>query len=93
MIITQFRKFTPFNMVLLVVLGLLYCFWMFVRLPAESGAQLVEPGMLLPFGQNVVFPLDSRLNIIITLLLTIIQALYLNRVMNQYNFLANPVSW
>ncbi len=90
MIITQFRKFTPFNMVLLVVLGLLYCFWMFVRLPAESGAQLVEPGMLLPFGQNVVFPLDSRLNLIITLLLTILQALYLNRVMNKYNFFGKP---
>lgn len=90
MIITQFRKYTPLNIVILVVVGLLLCFHAVLNYPSGLSRPLVEPGLLLPFGKDYRLELSPSMNVIGTLLITVFQGLYLNRVLNKYNFFGKP---
>lgn len=72
MIITQFRKYTPTNMVLLVLLGVVLCLLkQFTNLPV-SDPQTAGYGLYLSYA------------------LIVVQAFYLNRVMNKHNFFGKP---
>lgn len=90
MIITQFRKYTPLNILILVVLGLVLCVHAVLNYPTNLSRPLVEPGLLLPFGQNYQLALSPTVNVLGTLFITILQGLYLNRVLNNYNFFGKP---
>lgn len=71
MIITQFRKYLPTNMVLLVVLGLVFFFIRF-------------------YSSNTSFGFAAASGLFISLGLILVQAFYLNKVMNKYNFFGKP---
>jgi len=71
MIITQFRKYMPTNMVLLVALGLVFFFIRF-------------------YNSDASLELASASGLFISLGLILVQAFYLNKVMNKYNFFGKP---
>lgn len=90
MIITQFRKLNPINVVLLVGLGFLLCITAFVHLPDVDKVLLVEPVISKLWGSGFSTQLSPQLNIMLTFGLTLLQALYLNMVINRYNFFPRP---
>lgn len=90
MVIDQFRKFTPINIVYLSLLGLVLCASVLLRLPDQSGTFLAEPELLAIVNLSEGWQIHPGWNVIITLIITILQALYLNRVMNKYNFTGRP---
>lgn len=71
MIITQFRKYTPTNMVLLLVLGLVIC-------------------LIKLYSKDHSFGFATGSGLFISYGLILIQAFYLNKVMNNYNFFGKP---
>lgn len=90
MIITQFRNLNPINIVLLVGVGLLLCAAAFIYLPDVDQVLLVEPVISQLWGNDFTTRFSPQLNIFITLGLTVLQALYLNMVINRYNFFPRP---
>lgn len=90
MIITQFRKLNLINIVLLIVLGLVLCLSAFYHLPDASEVALIEPVVFSLFEDVDTFSFSPEVNIFLTLGLTILQALYLNYVINRYNFFPRP---
>ncbi len=88
--INLFRKFTPSNLAFLVAIAVLLCVAAFIHLADTPHPLLFEP-IMMPLLQAVgpisITPLSS---ILITLFLTLIQALLLNRVVNNYNLLGKP---
>lgn len=90
MIINQFRKFTPVNIVLLAVIGLGLCLGVFLHLPDELTPMLFEPALNNLLGLQFGLTLAPQSNVLTTLALTLIQAFLLNRLMNNFNFLGKP---
>jgi hypothetical protein len=90
MLITQFRKYTPLNILGVALLGLILCLGVFTQLPDKVETSLVEPSLARLLGSWSTIDVHPTLNVIITLVLTIIQALWLNRVSNTYNLFGRP---
>ncbi|MGJ1284372.1 DUF6427 family protein [Sphingobacterium spiritivorum] len=90
MIINQFRKFAPVNIVLLAVIGLGLCLGVFLHLPDELTPMLFEPALNNLLGLQFGVTLAPQSNVLTTLALTLIQAFLLNRLMNNFNFLGKP---
>lgn len=90
MIINQLRKFTPINIFWVCVIGTFLCLVAFLHLPEQLQPFFLEPAvdnlLNIPFGKN----LSPQSNVIITLILTLLQAFFLNRIINHYNFLGKP---
>ncbi|HZH54578.1 MAG TPA: beta-carotene 15,15'-monooxygenase [Sphingobacteriaceae bacterium] len=89
MIIHQFRKYSPINIVYLSVLGLMFCAVLLSRPPETSEIRLAEVNLLIPLGLDTI-QISPTLHVLLTLGLTVIQALYLNKVMNKYYFTGRP---
>lgn len=90
MIIRQHRKFTPLNIVSVSIVGLALCLGVFLHLPERITPILFEPAINnligIQFGDN----LRPGENVFITLLLTLLQAFFLNRTISHFNFLGKP---
>src|SRR5690606_27737762 len=90
MIINQLRKFTPINIFWVCVIGTFLCLGAFLHLPEQLQPFFLEPAvdnlLNIPFGKN----LSPQSNVIITLILTLLQAFFFNRIINHYNFLGKP---
>ncbi|TDS15745.1 DUF6427 family protein [Sphingobacterium paludis] len=90
MIIRQHRKFTPFNIVSVSIVGLALCLGVFLHLPDKITPILFEPAINnligITFGDN----LRPGENVFITLLLTLLQAFFLNRIVSHFNFMGKP---
>lgn len=85
--INQFRKFTPLNLIFLVPLTILLCVGTLLNLPSDLRQSIFEPAVLNLIGsshQRFLFP---EANILISAGLTLLQAIYLNQVVNKYNLL------
>ncbi len=85
--INQFRNFTPLNLVFLVPLAILLCIVTLVNVPSDVRQSIFEPAILNLIGsspEQFIFP---QANILISAGLTLIQAIYLNQVVNKYNIL------
>lgn len=85
MIIHQFRQFRPLNILLLSVVAVLLSLGVFIHLPDQ-----LVPVVLDPLIWDTSTWLDAgfispEANVLIALLLTLLQALYLNRIINWYN--------
>lgn len=89
MVINQFRKFSPINIAYLSILGILFCASSLIQPPETSEILLAEVSLLIPLGMKSI-QLSPALNVLLTLVLTMIQALYLNKVMNKYYFTGRP---
>lgn len=90
MIINQFRKYSAINMLYLSVIGLLFCVGVLIQPPADIDAFLAEEWLMHLLGVPEGLRISHTLNVLLTLVLTVIQALYLNRVLNKYNFTKRP---
>lgn len=90
MIINQHRKFTPINIFWVCAVGTILCVGAFLHLPAELKPFFLEPAvdnlLNIEFGKN----LEPQSNVLITLVLTLLQAFLLNKVINHFNFLGKP---
>lgn len=85
--INQFRKFTPLNLIFLLPLTLLLYVGAFANLPSELQTYIFEPAILnlLRDGQpQLRLP---ALNVLVSALLTLLQASYLNSVVNRFNLI------
>lgn len=88
--IDQFRKYTPLNILLLIAIGVLLCLGAFIHLPAGLQPVFVEPAISNFTGKLYSGTVSPELNVVITLMLTIAQALLLNRVVNTANLIGRP---
>lgn len=88
--INLFRKFTPSNLLFLIVIAFLLCIGAFIHLP-ESFHPLLFEQAIMAFVKNAndltLTPLSS---VLITLVLTVAQALLLNRIVDNHNLLGRP---
>ncbi|WP_140937780.1 DUF6427 family protein [Sphingobacterium lumbrici] len=90
MIIHQHRKFTPFNIALVSIIGTFLCLGVFLHLPENLTPILFEPAINNLSGIQIGGNLNPSMNVLITLILTILQAFFLNKLINHYNFLGKP---
>ncbi|MGM1428165.1 DUF6427 family protein [Sphingobacterium lactis] len=90
MIINQHRTLSGLNIFLVTLVGTILCLGVYLHLPDKLTPVLVEPGLNRLLGLHIGEDLNPQLNVIITLLLTLFQAFYLNRVVNHYNLLGKP---
>lgn len=90
MIISQHRKFTPVNIVLVSAIGLVLCLGIFFDLPEHITPVLFEPAINNLIGIRLGTGLSPGENVMITLALTLLQAFFLNRTVNNFNLLGKP---
>jgi len=90
MIINQHRKFTPYNIFLVSAMGLLLCLGIFLHLPEKITPILFEPAINNLIGIEIGTNLSPGENVLVTLALTLLQAFFLNRIINNFNFLGKP---
>lgn len=90
MIINQHRKFTPINIFWVCLIGTLLCLGAFLHLPEELTPLFLEPAVNNLFNIKFGTDLQPHSNVLITLILTLLQAFFLNRIINHFNFLGKP---
>ena len=88
--INQFRKYTPLNILLLSVVGLVLCLGVFTHLPDNLMPVFFEPAISNFTGKLTPESISPEANVLITLGLTIVQALLINRVVNHFNLVGRP---
>lgn len=92
MLITQFRKFTPSNIAFVCVIGLLLCVVAYFKLADEIEFRIAEPllyNVFIADGAEHSHILTS-LSLLVALAVTLLQALYLNRVSNLFKLYSKP---
>ncbi len=85
--IKQFRSLTPLNLFFLMPFATFMFLSAFINLPSDLRATIFEPAIVNLIGDFHERAISPYLNIFIAATLTIIQALYLNQVVNKYNLL------
>ena len=90
MLINQHRTLSGLNIFLVTLVGTILCLGVYLHLPENLTPVLFEPGLTNLLHIKIGSNLDPELNVIITLILTLLQAFYLNRVVNHYNLLGKP---
>lgn len=87
--IDLFRKFTAANLFFLTVMGFLLCLGALLNLPSSIQPILFEQSVtdFLRFLDNI--KISPLANVLITLTITIIQAVLFNGVVNKYNLLGS----
>ena len=90
MIITQHRKFTPINIALVSLIGTLLCIGVFFHLPDQLTPLIVEPAIANLIGFTIGSSMSPQNNVLIALGLTLLQAIFLNSIINHFNFLGKP---
>ena len=85
--INQFRSLNPLNILLLAGVGILLRLGVFWQLPEKVNFEFIEPfaRFLIDIPLENAFP--PYLNVLIALVLTLIQALIFNKIINGYNVL------
>jgi len=90
MIINQLRKFTPINILFVSIIGLALCLGVFLHLPTEITTIFFEPAIYNIIGFQSEAMVSPVVNVLITLILTLLQAFFLNKIINNFNFLGKP---
>lgn len=87
MIINQFRKFTPINIFYLLIIGFVLCLGFLINLPESLPEIKLEPiiNQLAPFNIRGLMTLSG--NVVLTAILTFLQALIFNRIILNYSLL------
>lgn len=88
--INLFRRFTPSNLAFLIVMAFVLCIGAFFHLPNAFHPLLFEQAIMAFLGNFRDITLSPQSNVIITLVLTIAQALLLNRIVDNHNLLGRP---
>ncbi|MGO1595993.1 MAG: DUF6427 family protein [Sphingobacterium sp.] len=90
MLIEQHRTLSGLNILLVVVVGIVLCLGVYLHLPESLTPVFFEPGLDRLLGVQIGNRLSPHMNVIITLALTLFQAFYLNRIVNDFNLLGKP---
>ncbi len=90
MLINQHRTLSGLNVFLVTLVGTILCLGVFLHLPANLTPVLFESGLNRLVGIDIEIKLSPYSNVLITLMLTLVQAFYLNRVVNHFNLLGKP---
>ena len=90
MLINQHRTLSGLNIFLVSLVGTILCLGVYLHLPDRLTPVLYEPAIGNLFGADMGKSLSPQINVIITLVLTILQAFNLNRVVNHFNLLGKP---
>lgn len=90
MIINQHRKYTPLNILWVIVISVVLCVGIFLNLPENITPILFEPAIHNLIGIEIGAKLSPSANVFVTLVLTLLQAFLLNAVISRYNFLGKP---
>jgi hypothetical protein len=88
--ITQFRKLSAVNLFFLVVVSIALRLGVFLQLPEKLSFNFMEPfaWMMINMPTQAIFsPLE---NVTIAAALTLLQAMILNRIINNHNILGKP---
>jgi hypothetical protein len=72
------------------LVGTLLCLGAFLHLPEELTPLFLEPAVNNLFNIKFGTDLQPHSNVLITLILTLLQAFFLNRIINHFNFLGKP---
>lgn len=88
--ITQFRKYSPINILYLIPVALLLCLGAFMHAPADLQTALFAPAIVNLTGSFLESAFVPQSNVLITVALTLIQGILLNRIVNRYNLLGRP---
>src|SRR5690606_36731450 len=86
----QHRKFTRRNIFWVCVIGTLLSLGASLHLPEELTPLFLEPAVNNLFNIKFGTDLQPHSNVLITLILTLLQAFFLNRIINHFNFLGKP---
>jgi len=90
MIISQHRKFTPLNILFVALMGLLLCLGVFMHLPEKIVPVFLEPAVDNLIGLKIGSNLTPQQNVFLTLAITLLQAFFLNSIINHFNFMSRP---
>lgn len=90
MIISQFRKYTQINILLLVLFGMVLCLGAFFHLPDNLLAVFFEPAISNFTGELFEKGITPEANVLLTLAVTVLQAIFLNYVVNEYGLVGRP---
>ncbi len=90
MLINQHRTLSGLNVFIVSLVGTILCLGVYLHLPDRLTPVLFEPAIANLIGVEVGQNLSPKINVLITLALTILQAFNLNRVVNHFNLLGKP---
>lgn len=90
MLINQHRNLSGLNIFLVTLVGTILCLGVYLHLPEKLTPVLVEPSLANLLHIQIGINLSPQSNVLITLVLTLLQAFYLNRIINHYNLLGKP---
>jgi hypothetical protein len=88
--ISQFRTLNPFNILLLVCIALLLRAGFLLRLPPEIPLGILDPFKKLMLPVPAYPELSPFANVLMSGLISVIQGLLLNKVVNSYNLNGKP---
>lgn len=90
MIITQLRKFSPINIIFIVIVGSLLCLGFFIHPHKDLQPILIEPELTKILSIGTLQNLEPIPNLLLALIFVLVQALYLNKAINNFNFFSKP---
>jgi hypothetical protein len=88
--INQFRKLSPVNLFFLVIVSIILRLGIFIHLPEKLNFNFMEPfawTLINVPSEGLFSPLQ---NVTVATILTLIQAIILNRIINHHNILGKP---
>lgn len=85
-----FRRLNPLNIFLLAIVGLLFRLGIFLNPPENLDFKLIESYALVLFNIKNTSMLSVEANMFFALIIILIQAVWLNRVVDNYNLLGKP---
>lgn len=88
--INLFRTLNPFNLFLLILVALILRIGIFIELPSSLSFEFIEPFAKLLLPIPLENSLTSEENILVAMVITVIQAVLFNRVINKHNLLGKP---
>ena len=90
MLIEQHRTLSGLNVFLVIVVGIALCLGVYLHLPDSLTPVFFEPALDRLLDLQLGSKFSPSFNVLLTLVLTLIQAFYLNQLVNHFNLLGKP---
>ncbi|MFN8406445.1 MAG: DUF6427 family protein [Sphingobacteriaceae bacterium] len=90
--VKQFRTLSQTSLIPLIIIAVLLRLDVFIQRPNQLDFDFVEPFVKLLIPVPLEHLLSSGINMLIALVLTIIQALLMNKIVNMHNVIGKPTS-
>lgn len=90
--VKQFRSLSQTNLIPLVLIALILRLFTFIHRPEELHTTVVESFVSVHFSFSLDDILSPSLNMLVALIVTVIQGLVINRIINAHNIFSKPTS-